>query len=143
MVLEDLRTRIMTSTAKGTIAAPGSQVRQKAGLNRAILDKGWHQLELALRSAARYTGCRVVKVPAAYTSQTCSRCRSVDPASRESQARFRCTTCGHAENADVNAAKNVLADGLSVSACGDLGNGRSVKQEPAGTREVLPPQPAA
>ncbi|MDR7303113.1 RNA-guided endonuclease InsQ/TnpB family protein [Haloactinomyces albus] len=143
VALEDLRTRNMTGIAKGTVEQPGSQVRQKAGLNRAILDKGWHELELALRSAARYTGARTVEVPAAYTSQTCSRCRRVDPVSRESQARFRCTTCGHCENADVNAAKNVLADGLSVSACGDSPSGGSVKQELAGTREVLPHRPAA
>lgn len=63
-----------------------------------------------------------------------------DPDNRKSQAVFRCTTCGHEENADVNAAKNVLADGLSVSACGDLGVARSVKQEPAGNREAVPRQ---
>lgn len=143
VVLEDLHTRTMTLSAKGTVEAPGRQVRQKAGLNGAILDKGWHKLELALRSAARYTGATIVKVAAAYTSQTCSSCRRVDPASRESQAWFRCTTCGHAENADVNAAKNVLADGLSVSACGDLAVGRSGKQEPARNREGLPLQPLA
>ncbi|MFD1045590.1 zinc ribbon domain-containing protein [Kibdelosporangium lantanae] len=80
-------------------------------------------------------------VPAAYTSQRCSVCRTVDPVSRESQAVYRCTACGHFENADVNAAKNVLADGLSVAACGDLGSTRSVKQEPAGNRKGLPLQP--
>jgi putative transposase len=116
VVIEDLFTRNMTSSARGTIENPGSQVKQKARLNRSILDKGWHQLELALRNAARYTGCRVVKVPAAYTSQRCSQCRRVDPKNRESQAVFRCVTCGHCENADVNAARNILAAGLAVTA---------------------------
>jgi putative transposase len=143
IVVEDLKTRHMTASAKGTIDQPGSNVRQKAGLNRAILDKGWHLFARALENVARYTGAQIVKVPAPYTSQRCSTCRNVDPASRESQAVFRCTTCGHTENADVNAAKNVLADGLSVSACGDLGTSRSVKQEPAGNREELLHQPAA
>ena len=142
VALEDLRTRGMTASAKGTVEQPGSNVRQKAGLNRSILDKGWHAFELALHNVARYTGTKIVKVPAAYTSQRCSACCSVDPESRESQAVFRCTTCGHEEHADVNAAKNVLADGLSVSACGDLGASRSVKQEPAGNREGLLLQPA-
>jgi putative transposase len=132
VAVEKLNTRNMTRSAKGTVEEPGSRVAQKAGLNRAILDKGWHKLQLALENVARYTGATIVKVPAAYTSQRCSACRTVDPESRESQAVFRCTTCGHAENADVNAAKNVLADGLSVSACGDLGATRSVKQEPGG-----------
>jgi putative transposase len=93
----------------------------KSGLNRAILSKGWHRFEVALKSAARYSGTQVVKVPAAFTSQRCSACGHVDPKSRESQAVFRCTHCSRpAEHADVNAAKNILAAGLlAVSACGD------------------------
>lgn len=118
VVLEDLRTKNMTASAKGTRAEPGRNVTQKAGLNRAILDKGWNLFELALQNVARQNGCQVVKVPAAFTSQTCSRCRAVDPASRESQARFRCTACGYSENADLNAASNILyAAGHAVSAC--------------------------
>ena len=132
VAVEDLKTRNMTRSAKGTVKEPGSRVAQKAGLNRSILGKGWHKLQLALENVARCTGTTIVKVPAAYTSQRCSACRTVDPESRESQAVFRCTTCGYEENADVNAAKNVLADGLSVSACGDLGATRSRKQEPGG-----------
>ncbi|MCP2320467.1 putative transposase [Nocardia amikacinitolerans] len=141
VAIEDLRTRNMTASAKGTIEHPGIRVRQKAGLNRSILDKGWHAFERALMSVSRYTGTRVVKVPAAYTSQRCSACGSVDPGSRESQAVFRCTTCGHSEHADVNAAKNILADGLSVSACGDLAVGRSMKQEPGGNPRGTTTQP--
>nr|WP_084508328.1 hypothetical protein [Nocardia pseudovaccinii] len=38
--------------------------------------------------------------------------------------------CGYSMNADVNAAKNILAAGRAVTACGDLGVGRSAKQEP-------------
>ncbi|MEU5847190.1 transposase [Saccharopolyspora shandongensis] len=138
VVLEDLPTRNMTRSAKGTIEQPGSNVAQKAGLNRSILSKGWHAFELALGNAARATGSSIVNTPAAYTSQRCFVCRSVDPISRESQAVYRCTTCGHTEHADVNAAKNILAAGRkeapvlqAVTACGDLQPlGGSVKQEP-------------
>ena len=141
VVLEDLKTKQMTKSAKGTIESPGRNVHAKAGLNRAILSKGWHQFELALTSAARYTGTTVVKVPAAYTSQRCSACGHVDPKSRESQAVFRCTTCTYHEHADVNAANNILAAGLAVIACGNPGqpSGRPglSKQEPAGTRKEL------
>lgn len=55
VVLEDLKTRQMTRSAKGTLTAPGRNVRAKSGLNRAILAKGWHQFALALASAARST----------------------------------------------------------------------------------------
>lgn len=121
IVLENLTTKNMTAGAKGTVEQPGSRVAQKSGLNRAILDKGWYGLELAVNNAARYTGSTVIKVPAAYTSQTCSACRVVEAASRESQARFACTSCGHVEHADVNAAKNIKAAGLAVSGRGEIG----------------------
>lgn len=134
IVLEDLRIRNMTASAKGTKEQPGRNVKQKTGLNRAILDKGWYRLELAIRNAARSTATQVVLVHPAYTSQTCNRCRHVDSKSSESQAVFVCTACGHRDHADVNAAKNILAAGLAATACGDLAVGRSVKQEPAAPR---------
>lgn len=146
VVLEDLKTKQMTRTAKGTLQTPGRNVKAKSGLNRAILAKGWHQFALALTSAARYTGTQVVTVPPQYTSQRCSQCGHVDPKSRESQAVFRCTRCSRpAEHADVNAAKNVLAAGLAVTACQDSpqlsGRAASTQQEPAGNREELLLQP--
>jgi putative transposase len=145
VVIEDLKIKQMTRSAKGTLEAPGRGVKAKSGLNRAILFKGWHQFTLALSSAARYTGTRVVALPPHYTSQRCSACGHVDPKSRESQAVFRCTHCSHIEHADVNAAKNILAAGLAVTACEDTsqlsGPAASSKQEPAGTREELLLQP--
>lgn len=110
-------------------------------MNRAILDKGWHRMELAIRNAARSTGTEVVLVNPAYTSQKCNRCGHVDAKSRESQAVFVCTACGHRDHADVNAAKNILsAAGHAVPACGDLAVRRSVKQELPGCREAVPVQ---
>jgi putative transposase len=141
VVIEGLKTKQMTRTAKGNIEAPGSNVKAKSGLNHAILSKGWHKFALALESASRYSGTRVVSVPSRHTSQRCSQCGHVDPKSRESQAVFRCTHCAHTEHADVNAAKNILAAGLAVTACEDppqpSGLVASPKQEPAGTREEL------
>jgi putative transposase len=130
VVVEDLRVANMTRSAKGTAEAPGRNVRQKAGLNRAILDKGWGGFLLALQNAARYHGAEIIKVNPAYTSQTCNACGHVARESRESQAVFRCVACGHGANADVNAAKNILAAGLAVTGRGDLANGRSVKRQP-------------
>ncbi|MER7750924.1 transposase [Kitasatospora sp. NPDC097643] len=112
LVLEDLNVRAMTASAAGTAERPGTGVARKRGLNRSIRDKGWFALELACRSAARTTGTVIRKVNPAYTSQTCPRCRNVDKKSRESQAVFACTSCGHREHADVVGAKNTLAAGL-------------------------------
>ncbi|MFD9965465.1 RNA-guided endonuclease InsQ/TnpB family protein [Amycolatopsis sp. NPDC058986] len=124
--VEDLVIRSMTRSARGTAKQPGGQVRQKAGLNRAILANAWGMLVARLECKAPG---RVEKIPAAYTSQTCAACGHCAPENRKSQAVFRCTACGHQANADVNAAINIAA-GRTVTARGDLGISRSVKREP-------------
>lgn len=53
-------------------------------------------------------GVEVVRVPPAYTSQTCAKCGAVDRENRKTQAEFICVSCGHTDNADVNAARNIL-----------------------------------
>jgi putative transposase len=112
--VEDLRTVQMTRSAKGTVDNPGKRVRQKAGLNRSILANGWGHL---VRRLERKASGRVEKIPAAYTSQTCSRCGTRDREARESQAVFRCRSCGYTANADLNAAVNIAA-GRAVNARG-------------------------
>lgn len=131
VVLEDLKTSNMTRSATGTVEAPGVNVRAKAGLNRAILDKGWYDLARRCEYKARVHGSRVIKVNPAFTSQTCNACGHIVPENRESQAVFRCVSCGHRANADVNAAKNILAAGLAVTGRGDLCDSTSVKRQPA------------
>ncbi|MFE9958078.1 RNA-guided endonuclease InsQ/TnpB family protein [Micromonospora sp. NPDC005299] len=130
VAVEGLRITNMTASAKGTVEQPGRNVRQKAGLNRAILAKGWGGFLLKLEHAARYHGAKIEKVNPAYTSQTCNACKHVASESRESQAVFRCVACGHQDHADVNAAKNILAAGLAVTGRGDLAAGLSVKRQP-------------
>ena len=63
---EDLNIKNMTKSAKGTKDHPGTNVKDKSGLNRAT------------------------------------------------QSRFKCVRCGHSDNADVNAAKNIQARGNRV-----------------------------
>lgn len=108
VVLEKLEVRNMVRSAAGTAEAPGKRVRQKAGLNRSILDQGWHGFRVMLGYKLAERGGKLIEVPAAYTSQTCSACGVVDAASRISQSRFVCTSCGHEVNADENAAINIL-----------------------------------
>lgn len=111
IVLEKLHVKAMTASAAGSVAEPGSKVRQKAGLNRSILASGWGKFAEMLRYKVVPEGGEIREVVAAYTSQTCSRCGHVDAASRSSQAVFRCTACGHEEHADTNAAKIILSRG--------------------------------
>jgi transposase len=124
--VEDLKVRNMTRSAKGSLLNPGRNVGQKAGLNRGILRSGWG---LLVRRLEQKAPGRVEKVRPAFTSQRCSACGQVDRNSRESQARFRCTACGYACHADVNAARNIAA-GHAVTARGGDGVTRPVNREP-------------
>lgn len=124
--MESLKTKQMTRSAKGTVDSPGVNVRAKSGLNRSILDKGWGMFAQRLEHKA---AGRVEYVPAAFTSQRCSACGTVNGASRESQADFRCTSCGFSANADHNAALNI-ALGHRVTARGGPGLPEPSNREP-------------
>ena len=115
VVVEALKVRNMSASAKGTTAEPGKRVRQKAGLNRAILDQGWGMFGVLLAYKLAERGGTMIEVPAHYTSQTCGECGVVDARSRRDQARFVCTGCGHDANADTNAAVVILRRGLDKS----------------------------
>jgi transposase len=124
--IEDLNITSMTRSAKGTLANPGRNIRQKAGLNRGVLASGWGLLARRLQDKAPG---RVEKIPPAFTSQQCSECGHVAADSRESQALFRCTACRYTEHADVNAAKNIAA-GHAVTARGRSPLGGRMNREP-------------
>jgi len=124
--LENLNTKSMTTSSKGTIEEPGANVAQKAGLNRAILDKAWGLFAQRLEHKAKG---RVEYVPAAYTSQRCSACQKPHERSRKSQAVFLCIFCGFSANADVNAAINIAA-GHAVTAQGGSPLGQPTNCEP-------------
>jgi transposase len=116
----------MTRSARGTIADPGHNVTQKAGLNRGILAGAWGLLARRLEEKAPG---RVEKIRPAFTSQRCSACGHVAAGNRESQALFCRASCGYASNADVNAAKNIAA-GHAVNARGGDGTAQPANREP-------------
>lgn len=120
IVVEDLKISNMTRSAKGTVENPGRNVKQKSGLNRSIMQQSWGLFTQRLIDKAGTTEtCEIVKVNPAYTSQTCSRCGTIDSGSRESQSVFKCVACEFSVNADVNASINILAAGYAVSGRGE------------------------
>jgi putative transposase len=143
VVLEALKIRNMTASARGTLESPGSQIAQKAGLNGTILDRGWGIFERMLTYKMKWKGGKVIKVPAAYTSQTCPCCGHVSADNRPTQALFLCTGCGFTAPADQAAAMNIRSRGLALlglvdtrppegmvgAACGDLCSSKSMNQE--------------
>ena len=134
----------MSRSAKGTAQKPGSRVRQKAGLNRAILDQGWGKLRTLLAYKLEERGGKLVLVDPKYTSQRCSECGHTSADSRKGQAVFVCVACGHAQHADLNAARNLtLAAGHAAKACGGIGHRPPCEAEPLDRRERQPPQVAS
>ena len=85
-------------------------------------------LSQRIQDKAATCGVQVIAVSAAYTSQKCSGCGHTAPENRESQADFRCVACGHRQNADHNAAINILAAGTAVTGRGGTA-GRSGPDE--------------
>ena len=114
IAVEDLQIRNMVRSAAGTADEPGSNVAAKSGLNRSILEQSWGSLYDKIEYKAASAGARFVRVPPHHSSQTCAECGVVDAASRRSQALFQCQNCGHAGNADVNAARIILRRGLAA-----------------------------
>lgn len=88
----------------------------KAGLSRGILDAGWAQFLGILANKAESAGRLVVPVDARNTSRTCPECGHVAKENRATQAKFQCTACGFAANADHVGATNVL-DRAGLALC--------------------------
>lgn len=129
--MEALNIRGMTKSAKGTVEQPGKNVKAKSGLNRQILVSGWGMLENCLSYKME-----VRKVNPAYTSQTCHRCGHVAKENRLSQSVFKCTACGHGDDADVNAALNILAFGNEAAGRGGGGQPRERIARPVKRQQI-------
>jgi putative transposase len=144
IILEDLKTKNMTKKPKAKQVVEGRWEKNgaaaKAGLNKAILDKGWHTFETFLKYKAERTLKAIFKIPANHTSQECAACGHIHPDNRQSQSKFVCLSCRHTDNADVNAAAvikkraiNLILDpGTGLSSRGvllrqDIGRGAKSK----------------
>ena len=110
-------------------------------LAKAISDCGWGEFRRQLEyKAARY-GRRVVVIDRWYpSSKTCSACGHLLAELSLSTRAWCCPSCRTLHDRDVNAAKNILAAGLAVSACGgDVRHPRSSQVRSPAKQE---PQPA-
>ena len=107
IVFEALKTAQMTRKPKAKQDVNGKYIsnkaKQKAGLNKAILNVGWHIIETYTKYKAYQAGKAVFKVNPAYTSQECSTCGHTHSDNRKNQSVFKCVNCNHADNADRNA----------------------------------------
>jgi putative transposase len=117
IAVEDLKVKNMTASAKGDAVNPGTNVRQKAGLNREILDTAPGMLMAMLRYKAERASTRFIAVDASKTSQQCSGCGATvvkDLSLRVHQ----CAQCMMEVHRDVNAARNILKRAVVGPWCG-------------------------
>ncbi|MFF2112233.1 RNA-guided endonuclease InsQ/TnpB family protein [Rhodococcus koreensis] len=88
-------------------------------LSRVISDAGWSEFRSMLEYKAAWYGRRVVVIDRfCPSSKTCSVCGVVASAMPLNVREWTCR-CGVVHDRDVNAARNILAVGLAVAACGD------------------------
>lgn len=73
----------------------------KGILSRHINDVAWGAFFIMLE----YKVTNLVKVNPSYTSQECSKCGHTCKENRVTQSIFKCVSCGHESNADLDAAK--------------------------------------
>ena len=121
--IEELRIAAMTRRGKGK----GSKAKRQ--LNKGMRRVGLSDFRSKLEYRAGLVGAIVAGVNPAYTSQRCHSCGHTAAENRESQAVFRCVKCGHSDNADINAAKNILAAALVQQGGARPGVGASVRPE--------------
>jgi putative transposase len=115
-------------------------------LARAISCTGWAEFRSMLTYKAVRNGRTLVAVDRWYpSSKTCSACGCVIGALSLGTRYWTCPACGTRHDRDINAAKNILAAGLAVTACGGdvrrTGATRAQlprKQEPQGVSPGIP-----
>jgi putative transposase len=83
------------------------RVRASKKQRRSLHSWSFNQLQGFIAYKAKRAGVPVVFVDARNTSRTCVECGHVDKRNRKSQAVFCCTACGHTDNADYNAAREI------------------------------------
>ena len=111
--------------------------------NRKVKFLGLSSLKQEVEHIARKYNIAVSTVQASYTSKMCPICGCIEDENRPNQETFECIECGHKDNADFNAAKNirnrVLVTVLQETLLKQLDNGafgpRKLKKEKV--KEVL------
>ncbi len=95
-------------------------------LAKAISDVGWSEFIRQLEYKAQWYGRTLVKIDKFYpSSKRCFDCGHVLSSLTLDVRSWTCPQCGVVHDRDINAAKNILAAGLAVAACG--GNVRPVR----------------
>ena len=100
-------------------------------LAKAISDVGWSEFVRQLEYKAEWYGRTLVKIDKWYpSSKRCFACGHILDSLTLDVRAWTCPACGVHHDRDINAAKNILAVGLTVAACGEAVRPGAVKTKP-------------
>jgi len=104
---------------------------QNHKLAKAISDVGWSEFVSQLEYKAQWYGRTLVKIDKFYpSSKRCFDCGHILDSLTLDIRFWTCPECGIQHDRDINAAKNILAAGLAVAACGEAVRPGAVKTNP-------------
>ena len=119
--LHNLSTRLINENqviAIETLAV--SNMQKNHCLAKSISDAGWSEFVRQLEYKSRWYGRELVGIDRWYpSSKRCSDCGHTVKAMPLNVREWTCPECGTIHDRDINAARNVLAAGLAVSALGE------------------------
>jgi putative transposase len=136
--LHKLSTRIIRENQ--TVCVESLSVKamvKNRSLAKAISDVGWGEFVRQLTYKSEWYGRTVVAIDKWYpSSKRCFNCGHVLTSLSLDTRQWTCPECGCVHDRDVNAAKNVRAAGLAVSACGEAVRPGRVRPPSAGLVEA-------
>ncbi len=108
-------------------------------LAQAISDVSWGSLVSMLKYKATWYNRQVIQVDRFYpSSKTCSHCHHLMPSMDLSVREWTCPSCGSHHDRDVNAAKNILRQGLNImSGLGTKSDTKQKRMEASGSNRSL------
>ncbi|MFE0106774.1 RNA-guided endonuclease InsQ/TnpB family protein [Streptomyces sp. NPDC059009] len=141
VAVEDLNVAGMSASSRGTLADSGKNVRQKAGLNRSILDVSPAEIRRQLTYKSFWYGSQLAVCDRWFpSSKTCSACGWQNPRLTLADRVFTCTQCHLVVDRDLNAARNIAAHAIPVPVPGTVAPGTEETQNARGaaTRPTTP-----
>ena len=93
-----------------------SNMVKNHNLSKSILDCGWYELTRQLSYKSDWNNRQYIKINRFYaSSQTCNYCGYVNSNTKDLSVRkWTCPQCGAIHDRDINAAKNILNEGLRI-----------------------------